>query len=54
MIESIFDIIGLDYTALTMSDDTLVICGLIVLILSIDWIFKIIYLVVSTLTQKRR
>lgn len=53
MIESIFDIIGLDYSALTISDDVLLISGIIVLILSIDWIFKIIYLVVSTLTKRR-
>ena len=53
MIESIFNIIGLDYSALTISDDVLLISGIIVLILSIDWIFKIIYLVVSTLTKRR-
>lgn len=53
MIESIFDIIGLDYSALTISDDTLLICGVIVLILLMHWVFQIIYLVVSTLTKRR-
>ena len=53
MIESIFDIIGLDYSALTISDDTLLICGVIVLVLLMHWVFQIIYLVASTLAKRR-
>lgn len=53
MIDSIFEIIGLDYSALTISDDVLLISGIIIFTLLIDWIFKIIYLVVSTLTKRR-
>lgn len=53
MIESIFEIIGLDYSALAISDDTLLICGVIVLILLMHWTYNIIHLVVSTLTKRR-
>lgn len=53
MIDSVFSIFGLDYTSLQIPDTALLVVVTIVFLFSIDWIFRLISMVVGTLTKRR-
>lgn len=53
MLENVFSILGLDPFSLQVPD-TAVLCVLtLILLFAIDWIFKLVYLVIGTLTKRR-
>lgn len=53
MIDSVFSILGFDINSLYVPDTALVVITAMFFLLSIDWIFKIVYLVIATLTKRR-
>lgn len=53
MLDSVFSILGLSPLTLQVPD-TAVLCVLtLVLLFALDWIFKLVYLVIGTLTKRR-
>lgn len=54
MIDSVFSILGFDINTLNVPDTALVAVTAMFFLVSIDWIFRIVYLVIATLTKKRR
>lgn len=53
MIDSIFNILGLDYNALQISDTAILTVACIVFLFALDWIFRLLSMVVGTLTKRR-
>ncbi len=53
MIDSVFSILGLDYGAMQIPDTALLVVVALVFLYSIDWIFRLISMVVGTLTKRR-
>lgn len=53
MIESVFTILGLDYNALQIPDTAILVVLTIVFLFSLDWIFRLLSMVVGTLTKRR-
>ena len=53
MLENVFSILGLDLTTLQIPDTAILVVLALVLLFSLDWIFKLVYLVVGTLTKRR-
>ena len=53
MIDSVFSILGLDPANLIIPDSAvLCIVGLVFLYI-LDWVFRLLYLVIATLTKRR-
>ena len=50
MIESVFSILGLEYSALEVPDTALLSVCTIVFLFVLDWIFRLLSMVVGTLT----
>lgn len=53
MLDSVFSILGLDALSIAVPDTAILITLLVVLLFVLDWIFKLIYLFVGTLTKRR-
>lgn len=53
MIESVFSILGLDYGSLQIPDTALLVVVALVFLYSIDWIMRLVSMVVGTLTKRR-
>lgn len=53
MIDSVFSILGLDYSAMQIPDEAVLVVVAIVFLFTIDWIFRLISMVVGTLTKRR-
>lgn len=53
MINSIFSILGLDPAFMQIPDTALLCVATLVFLFSIDWIFRLLSMVVGTLTKRR-
>lgn len=53
MIDSIFRILGLDPVTMQIPDTALLVTAALVFLFSIDWIFRLLSMVVGTLTKRR-
>lgn len=53
MVDSVFSILGLDYGSLQIPDTAVLVVACIVFLFSIDWIFRLISMLVGTLTKRR-
>lgn len=53
MVDSIFSVLGLEYSSMQISDTALLVVAALVFLFSMDWIFRLISLVVGTLTKRR-
>lgn len=52
MIDSVFSILGLDYSSLQIPDTALLVVCTIVFLFILDWIFRLLSMMVGTLTKK--
>lgn len=53
MVDSVFSILGLDYASMQIPDTAILCVVAMVFLFSIDWIFRLISMVVGTLTKRR-
>lgn len=53
MLDSVFSILGLDYSNMMIPDTALLVVLTLVFLFSIDWIFRLFSMVVGTLTKRR-
>lgn len=53
MVDSVFSILGLDYGSMQIPDTAILVVVVIAFLFSIDWIFRLISMVVGTLTKRR-
>lgn len=53
MIDSVFSILGLDYSTMQIPDTALLVVCTLVFLFSLDWIFRLLSMVVGTLTKRR-
>lgn len=53
MIDSVFSILGLDYNTMQIPDTAILVVVALVFLFSIDWIFRLMSMVVGTLTKRR-
>lgn len=53
MLDSVFSILGIDPFALQIPDTAVLVVLALVLLFAMDWIFKLVYLVIGTLTKRR-
>lgn len=53
MLENVFSILGLDPFTLQVPDTAILVVLALVLLFAVDWIFKLVYLVIGTLTKRR-
>lgn len=53
MIDSVFSILGLDYSVMQIPDTAILVVAALVFLFSIDWIFRLVSMVVGTLTKRR-
>lgn len=53
MLDSVFSILGLDYNSMMIPDTAILAVLTLVFLFSMDWIFRLLSMVVGTLTKKR-
>ena len=53
MLDSVFSILGLDYSSLQIPDTALLVVCALIFLFSLDWIFRLLSMVVGTLTKRR-
>ena len=53
MLDNVFSILGLDPLTLQVPDTAILVVLSLVLLFAVDWIFKLVYLVIGTLTKRR-
>ena len=53
MLDSVFSILGLDYSAMQIPDEAILVVCTLVFLFSIDWTFRLLSMVVGTLTKRR-
>lgn len=53
ILDSLMNILGLDYNALSLSDTALLSVLVLVFVFVLDWTFRLLSMVVGTLTKRR-
>lgn len=54
MIDSVFSMLGLDYSAMQISDTAILVVLTLIFLFILDWTFRLLSMAVGTLTKRRR